>query len=187
MLPYQVKEEEEMNDWLITPLIITTSFNLFALWNFFLCASGLWFSVPNDNKNTTVIMHCRDQHANEALLDWLYVSSVSTAVAVLIVLALYNATHWPTLERERDNKARSAARRCTYRLPFLTVFLFYLGRSLLLLYRALPLLVLCTLDLNTPLSMGPVPSVALLQCVTFALAPFLLLVYTVSQLNTCYY
>jgi hypothetical protein len=122
-----------------------------------------------------------------ALKDWLYISSVTTIITTFICAALYNATHWPSLENERDAAAETPARRASFRLPFFITYVFYVGRSLLLLYRAIPLLSMCTQSLSLfPAASSGGILIVMAQCITYGLSPLGLLLYSVTQLNKCF-
>lgn len=165
-----------------TQAVAFTLGNMVALWSFFLCIAGHWSLLEASNA-TWAGVRCGNA-VEHALKNWLYISSLTTIITTLICLALYNATHWPPLENERDSDAETSAQRLSYRLPFFITYVFYAGRSLLLLYRAIPLLSLCT-HFTVVSSGGGGILVVMLQCLTYGLSPMGILLYSVIELNKC--
>ena len=163
--------------------------NFYVLWNFFLCVLGhLILLIPYNNNNTQwFATRCAGEPIITAMNQWLYISSLTTIITTLIAAALYGSTHWPPLEKERDAEALTLIQRLSYRVPFFVAFVFYVFRSLLLTYRGLPLLMACippSLLLSNVMASGGL-CIVFLQCLTYAMSPMLLLLYSVIEINKC--
>lgn len=143
--------------------------NLLYGWNLVLAVGGL-FGATVDGATL-----CEQQ-----LRVWLYSSGIVNLVATVIVAAAFNATHcfYGDDGDHNENKPISWRRALAYRLPFITLGLFYLIRVIQSLCYSVPILSLCLyVNLTTTTQSPPYSNrsfaiiVLFMQCVTYVLMP----------------
>lgn len=145
------------------PSVIISCVAALLLWGLSLGGVGVWRAT-----NTS---------APEELAHWLYTSSITTLVATLVIAVSVVALNWPHDQPSALQQQRPLAYRLWCQTPFIIMYILFVYRVSLLLYRAVafsPHWDCCAFDMTLVLT----------QCLTYALALALGLLYIGREVTT---